>query len=360
MKIGIITLPFNHNYGGTLQCYALMTVLKEMGHNVCYINRELKIEGNIIKKIWYKYIRYFLNIESIRFIKSHIFPRTKSITSYLETEKLISDMNFDCLIAGSDQIWRLDYIKNIEQEAFLFFPNLKIKKISYAASFGTGTINIPSHLDWVKNALKDFDYISVRELSGINIIRKIAHVPAVCVLDPTLLLDRNKYIELASISKKDIKGKIGLYVLDDDKLKRKVVEYVSLLIKKDCYRINGEPCYPSINPISLYKMRFRSMYDWIKRMQTADFIITDSFHGMVFSIIFEKQFLVIGNYTRGMDRFNSLLSQLGIENRLINSIDDIEGIVTNTIDYKKLRNKLEELKMYSYSFIESALKSHES
>lgn len=358
MKIGIITLPLNHNYGGTLQCYALMNVLKGLGHTVVYIDLKFGLSNNLLKKIWNKTILTWINYNSIRFINKFIVPKTEPCINYKQTEIILKNNRFDYIIVGSDQVWRLEYMKGIEKEAFLYFPKLHFKRVSYAASFGVDNYCLANDApEWLINALLQFKTISVRESSGISTVKQVSSVlDPVCVLDPTFLLDKEMYYCLANRSHKDYSNLITSYILDETPCKNEIKDYVSKTLHKNIISLNGKKYRPTLNPCKLYRMRFRPIYDWIKGIQTSDFVVTDSFHGMVFSILFEKQFLVIGNKDRGMTRFTSLLHQLDLDDRLVNSLYEAQQSMRSSfINYSFVNMRLEKLKKYSLSFLYNSL-----
>lgn len=218
MKIAIITLPLHINYGGILQCYALQTVLQRMGHEVHILNkprygRLYLVE--FIKSYLSSLYKLFVNkknggdIVSIydnlyeyeyisKDIKSFIRKNINTYTKRNWNQKVIS--KFDVFIVGSDQVWRPLYTPLIERMFLSFTEGYHVKRLSYAASFGIDNISEFSD-DKLKKCsllLKQFDAVSVREKSGIELCKKYFGIDARQVVDPTLLLVAEDYYNLFS------------------------------------------------------------------------------------------------------------------------------------------------------------------
>ncbi len=273
----------------------------------------------------------------------------------------LNDNDYDAIVVGSDQVWRKIYfvpmwLKQPMENAFLSFAKgWNIKRISYAASFGTD--------DWeytekqtrlCKEAIKKFDAISVREANGVKLCKQYFDADALHVLDPTMLLAADDYIELfkqKQTPKSD--GTLLNYVLDE-------TDELNHLIKKVAKDKNIKP-FAVNNPFAgdhtkpLDQRVMQSVETWLRGFYDADFVITDSFHACVFSIIFKKQFVVVGNKSRGMARFESLLKTFGLGDRLVDEKTDIAALPP--IDYDSVYQKYDELKDKSRSFLENALKS---
>ena len=356
MKIGILTLPFNNNYGGYLQAYALMTVLKQMGHHVELIyrrqnRRPLKwqiqyfIKNTIKILLGRKHVSLIPNQEKelrakgklmMTFVDNHIIPRTKPLYSS-SALKQYANNRYDAIIVGSDQVWRPDYVPNIE-DFFLTFLSDKTKRIAYAASFGTDT---PSYTNIEKEecgkGIELFDLITVREKSAIQIINDfewICRKGPIQVLDPAFLLPKNHYVSLIISKQSNMKGKIFCYILDSNGYIKNIVSKVCCMLRKESSdfldeenRKKGDCLFPSIEL-------------WLSYFRDADFVVTDSFHGTVFSIIFNKPFIVYLNEERGISRFSSLLSMLGLNGRIIHSANDIEKSSILSIDWDNVNTIL--------------------
>lgn len=372
MRIGILTLPLHHNYGGILQAYALHTVLQRMGHEAFFIFQEKKY-----RLPWWKYplaygkrilFRYILGRKDI-----HIFQerRLKEQDVVIEqnirkfTAKYIApyilkcsvkemQKQLDAIVVGSDQVWRPRYMPNITKAFLDFAINWNIKKISYASSFGVDTWEY-SRLKTreCRKLIKYFNDISVREVSGIYLCEKYLKCKAIQVLDPTLLLTKDNYIKL--ITKRTDEKKISYYLLDVDSKKKNFLKNISLFFKISQIEEIGNSKTENLN-LPLNKRIAPYIESWIESYVNSSFIITDSFHGCVFSIIFHRPFIAILNPLRGNSRMESLLELLDLSNRIIGNIDQFETEkLRNKIDWKNVDDKLNIEKKKSISFLKQSL-----
>lgn len=385
MKIAILTQPLSNNYGGILQAYALQTVLKAMGHEPIMLNRILNYPPldviiartlSFCKCVVRKYILneknvnlasplgeyYFIDktlahddSELKRFVHQNI-NQTKPMRSSWQLKVYIGFHRVNCFIVGSDQVWREDYSPCITDYFLGFLPkHNNAKKIAYAASFGVEYNPISSEkLKICTKLAQRFDAISVRERSGKRLVRDLFHGEANLVLDPTLLLNAAHYRSL--INKKDIRNSgVVKYVLDDSGDKDKITNVVLNRLNLPCTELHLFPAQCKCK-----EKKLASVSQWLAAFSGADFIVTDSFHGCVFSIIFEKPFVAIGNSERGISRFQTLLGSLGLENRLVLSLDDFmlrkEALLMTKPDFATAVLKSEVLVKDSLNFLRNALK----
>ncbi len=374
MKIGIYTLPLNYNYGGLLQAFALQTVLQRLGHDVVIIDRPLhtvepfyKRPREKVKRFVRRYllhdksVRVFLENEEAK-VYSEISQNTQRfIDHYLNTRKAtdthqLSETDYDAIIVGSDQIWRCAFhdTKRKLYDAYLEFAEnwTHLKRISYAASLGTDEWEYPKDkAKRCKLLLEKFDAISVREASGVSLLKQHFGVKATHVLDPTLLLSSSDYIKIFEEAHTPAsKGNMMVYVLDDDASKQKFVEEYEKKLHLTAFRVNSQA--DNINlPVSL---RIQPPLDqWLRGFQDAQFVVTDSFHACVFSMLFGKPFVAIGNKNRGLSRFESLLQTFGLCDRLV-STDKGEVYIPKS-DVSLVQVKLKQLRMQSLQYLTSAL-----
>jgi hypothetical protein len=220
---------------------------------------------------------------------------------------------------------------------------MNIKRIAYAASFGKDDLSeyTSKLIKYTAKLAKQFDAISVREDSGVFLCEKFWNVDAVHLLDPTLLLDKDDYIQLVEQDSKNIipsQSNLFVYILDRTTEKRQIVNSVSSALYLSAFEILPEDISTLKDLKNLKKHTFPSVTQWLQSFIDAEFIVTDSFHGTVFSIIFNKQFAVLPNQRRGITRIESLLKLLEIENRVISSLDF--AITMPPIDYKKINDIL--------------------
>lgn len=370
MRVGIVTLPFHTNYGGILQSFALLSVLKRMGHEpevLCskrytfryYIIFPLAVIKRILKIIFlHKHISalkspYQLHAtETDKFIKRHIKIRKTG------NWKRFPVNNYGAVISGSDQIWRPEYSVPIEH-GFLDFTNESdILRISYAASFGTKECPLNHRqLEQCRPLLNKFKAVSVREHSGVDICRTEFNIKACQMPDPTLLLDKNDYVRLIQSGKtKPSNGELMTYILDETPEKSDFIERLAAENNMRISSFREKEDYLNEN-ICLREKIHPSIEQWLRGFIEASFIITDSYHGCIFSIIFQKQFIAIGNEGRGLDRFHSLLNTFGLSNRLLTSIADFrpEMVKDDIIDYEKVSAILTQEKKRGIKFLQDNL-----
>lgn len=351
--IGIITQPLGYNYGGILQNYALQQVLKRMGYNSITIDNTYR----------YNYMRYVFSriltaIYKI-FLKKRPFPpkplkgrSIPNVTGQFIYERIniakasdglsiktINKYKISTIIVGSDQVWRPAYNRNIYNMYLDFVPR-KCKKIAYAASFGTNVWEYNKEdTENCTHLLNSFNGVSVRERSGVELVRKYLHYDfAEQVLDPTLLLEKSDYLMLCQGNGIDSSKYLCAYILDMTENKK---TYIEDFAKKRGLKVRF---------FSAHDKMVLSVEDWLSNFRDASFVITDSFHGTVFSIIFEREFIVLPNNERGKDRFESLLSSLDLLDRM-----SVLEVCSNSIDWNAVKNKLECLRKTSYSFLKAYL-----
>lgn len=375
MKIAIMTQPLGRNFGGMMQAFALQRKLSQMGHEVRTIDRYsvvnknyryyariiynslLKLLGkrkspvNINKHIDYIFSsgRYFVknNIN----VSESIFDNNQLVNHFKENA-------YDVTIVGSDQTWRPRYSPNIYNYYLDFLEsNSKIRKISYASSFGVDYWEYSSEeTAKCKSLVQRFDAVSVREESGINLCREYLNIDATCVLDPTLLLNKQDYISLLGDVNTKNEG-VYTYWLDKSDEKLKLTHAVSSIMNTYNFKCQANNSLTDENVGNIDDFKMPKVTDWLSGFANAEFILTDSFHGMVFSIIFEKQFFVVVNKERGAARFESLLSKLGLLERMIDQPEKFYNFNSiSKIDYSEVSARLAVLRESSIDFLSVSLR----
>lgn len=330
-KVAILTQPLGANYGGILQAFALQYVLREMGHQPITIDRRgsqdrLRALASLAKGglLWMagrqRRVRRWPSPKESevicrhtnRFVSEHIttsvpISTTDQLRSYAEEE------GFDAYIVGSDQVWRKAYSPCMPNYFLDFLPEeSQAKRIAYAASFGIGTWEFTEAETQLYSRLaKRFDLISVREDSAVDLCREHLGVDAIHVLDPTMLVDMSVYEELAmSKYANPSKGDLFCYILDRTLEKSRLVRETAEERGLTPFEILPRE-YRNLPPgADLSTVVMPPVEQWLRSFMDAKFVITDSFHGTVFSILFEKPCIVIQNSSRGNDRFSSLLKML--------------------------------------------------
>lgn len=353
MKIALLNLPFDNNFGGNLQRYALITILKREGYDIEHINLRINYQlpfyklpysytKRLFKKIFLndKYpilLEQYYKKESIKknekaelFYQKYI-PHTQEITNKKKLSKL---SKYDVYIVGSDQVWRKAMTRQLGLSTFFFdfIKDNSVIKIAYGASLGSDKNELSlKEIKYLGKLYKQFKAVSVREHSAIQLLKGYQwNMPqAIQVLDPTLLLNKEDYINLIKVGKTNAcPGNLFCYILDNNKEKEKKIQEISI--------------QKSLKPFKLQLDGNVSIEQWLRSFQDAEYIITDSYHGLVFSIIFNKPFTLIKNEKRGNARFDSLLKTLEIP-------------TNDIIDWAKINTNIQKEKNKAMRFINAAL-----
>lgn len=374
MKIAILTQPLHTNYGGNLQNFALHKVLTDMGHEPVTIDRHHTVKlrtklklgyfKNLLmhflkgtpKPLWKSYFsskkeQAYLRQDITAFIDAYI-TKTPRLYSDKAVQAIFKENNFDAVIVGSDQCWRPMYSPNIYTYYLDFLKdNKEIKKLAYAASFGTDQWEYTEEQTArCKKLIQQFDLVTVREKAAVNLVTEKLNKDAEFVLDPTLLLSKEDYIELfVGKNLPDNKG-IYTYILDDSDWKTQVVETAKETLGLPQFSSQHDGTFDS-------NQKFPSIESWIKGFADADFVITDSFHGTVFSIIFNKPFISLVNVNRGASRFESILGEFDLMHRLASDFDQqhIEALIEEAIAYDGVNQKRDALRSHSKEVLKAAL-----
>lgn len=359
LKIGVITFHCSYNYGSALQAFALKSLLRENGYKVNIINFIYKKDFEQYRlfrtKLYYKNPKAFIsdilfyNKNKIRkdnfelFAKKYFNLTKKKYYNYKDIKELNSE--FDIFICGSDQIWNLDCTQGVEPAYFLKFVNKDKLKIAYAPSL--------AHVKFAKNydedlkkAINDLDYISVREESTLPLIQPLTEKKVSVVLDPTLLLDQKDY-ELIIDQNKNESEYIFVYMLE---YSVELVKYCNEFSSKKGIKV----IYIANNKFSGIKGEnaFGIGPDkFLKYIKEAKYVITNSFHATVFSIIFNKKFVTFTT-KRSSSRMVDLLDKLGIPECIYNENFNID----KDIDYDMVQKNLIDMRKTSLEYLSKALK----
>lgn len=361
MKIGILTVPFNNNYGGFLQAFALKKVLQDMGLEVVFINRRRNKNTNyrvIIKKALIKLGVCKDRIKELskyteQFKREYLYPMTEEYYTSEELKKCLN-YNFDAVIVGSDQVWRYKSAGDSIDDFFCnFLEGTNIPHFSYAASMGTDELEYPQNkMEICSQLLKGFKAISVREQSAKDILNTYFDAEDVqVVIDPTLLLDKQDYIDLFKNKyDKPQKPYVFTYVLDEKEELREAIDGFASKCGLDIVNLRAQT--GNLKEIKVIE----PVEKWLSALYYSDYVVTDSFHGVVFSIIFNKPFVVYGNMRTGISRLDYLLGQLGIRERLMSSCNELSSLLETSIDWETLNNRIDGKRESSFSFLKEALK----
>ena len=377
MKILVMSLPLHNNYGGFLQNFALCSYLKNSGHDVIscrwaesncgarlpnwrkpfvYLKRlikkqELRYEKRISKEYAVVNKHFFDFQEKYIPLSEEKFSNAKELLDFIKKYKI------EAVVIGSDQVWRKAYpsksilnkiIKtNVFPSLFTYFADFlptdsNVKILSYAASFGVDYMEYSEEeKQKILPLLSRFDKIGVREHSGKILINAgySWNLPVDSVIDPTMLLEVERYKKMIeSIGRFRFEKGIFSYVLDQSDAFPVIMDCVKTVL--NIQQVNTVFLGSSDPNVPVEKRILPSVEIWLKNIAEAEFVVTDSFHGTVFSILFNKPFLVVGNVGRGNARFESLLSLFGLENRMLSSENTVESIVKTPIDWNRVNDIL--------------------
>lgn len=359
MKIGLLSPHYAFNYGAVLQAFALKHFLRTNGYDAVILNRRPayqcaipSLRGRLARRIEEKAKQNSFGI----FEKKYLQPQTKPIISQDDWSNVSLD-TFGAIIVGSDQVWRDDYAFNsFGYNLFLdFLEGYDVKRISYAPSLGKESWQTsPKTEDRVKELLEQFSKISVREYSSINILKEKFGVEAQLVLDPTMLLNASDYRNIFSIPN-EAGNYLAAYILDYNKEFSYSLNDIARKLKLSVKCIGVPSPKTKIGKIISRFTPMPPVKQWLMNIANSKMVITNSFHGMVFSIIFRKQFIVFMNSERGAARFKSLLNMFGLQERLVVN-NNWEIVVHTEIDYSVLDALIEEWRKKSFLFLNEALK----
>ena len=308
-KVGIVTLNLHENIGGILQAFALQTKINSLGYDCEVIT--------------------WKDSRMLTFVNKNM--KIKLLNSYKDYNQ-IKESDYDIIITGSDQIWRKQFIAGNFKENYLFYPflgftnNWQITRASYAASIGvTGDsweFN-SEECSKINEMLKYFNGITVRELQSVEECKtkfKLTNIDQ--AVDPTMLLSMEQYTKLCS---KITENKIDIfaYFLDINSEKTKELNK-----------------YAETNGLTIKINKNTTIEDWLASFRDAKYIITDSFHGCMFSIIFNKPFICLYNKWRGGARFDSLITLLNNNENIIYSIGELINKKFRKYNYQRLSDKI--------------------
>lgn len=347
-KISILTFSLGDNYGAALQAYSLGEVLRRKGNKVTYIyltwsTWRYKILS-MVTPIHYKFNRF--RSKYLRYF-------SKKCKSFADLRAL-TDNPDDLYIVGSDQVWNPDITK--DKSLFYFFnflPN-NIKRASYAASFGVSEWKYAEQTDTIRDLLKKFSVVSVREESGIKICKETFDIPDVSkVLDPTLLLGDFKSL----IKPTKHRGKIISFLFHPSRDSYNLLEQLNNKMKKDVLIMDLPRMRFDLRQFKYGVSMFNSPEDWVSNISSAAFIVTDSYHCLVFSLIFRRQFVFIATNTSLLGRITTLLEPLGLSNRIYDSPECVfkNSIWQQEINYDYVHSRLDQMRSSSMSVLDKIL-----
>lgn len=332
---GILNFWFGSNYGAMLTCYALQQTINYLG----YVAR-------VINYIPDRYVAKFKNSLSDKFSSNYL-----KMTDLCHDKSDLRELNncADTFIVGSDQVWRHPYFWGLGGNIFqLNFADETKKKIAVAVSFGTDHYEGNySQTELTKYYVKRFDAISVREDDGVDVCQNTFGVSATHILDPVFLAEKKEWDCILKNAKNLKKDFACSYVLDRTDLSENLLEELkkrySNVIKMADGGHNGK----------------YSVEEWLYNIKECEFLITDSFHGVCFAIIFNKPFICVANKNRGYSRFKSLFKMFGLEGRCVDNHSKLQDLqkLFEPIDYDKVNQILDKEREASLNWLRKALQS---
>ena len=399
MKVAIVTLQLHTNYGGVLQAFALQRIIENLGNEVEIIQlgeilpepRGMNALRRILTRSFRKYVLGqrgveifrerringefpIVGVEFVRFFREYMNIR------YVSSFNEIGSDDYDAFVVGSDQVWRPKYNPNL-LHSYLDFTwadagrhdgsapaeaadgmsgGWNVRRLAYAVSFGSDVWEYPKALTRrARRLAARFDALSFRELSGVENAGKHLGVSSETVLDPAMLFDADEYVGLIRLRKGQCRGRrkdfsppleILEYILD------RTADTGALVT-----RLEGQLAMPArrfltANPRGRGEISLRvqpSVESWISGICGASYVITDSFHACVFSILFHRPFAVVGNRGRGLSRIEWLLGQLGLESRFVGNGDSLPG---QDMDWDDVDARLDRLRSESMDFLKKNLR----
>lgn len=321
-KVGIVTLHLNKNIGGCLQAYALQKTISKLGYDSDVITWDDKNNPQ----------------SHLDFVNKNIKVRMLDCNTKHST---IKESDYDIFVVGSDQIWRRQFDIGDHGQNYIKYPFLEFTKgwnkvrFSYAASVGVCGDRweyTDQDNNKLSSILTNYNGISVRESKSVDDFKLKLNIDAKWNVDPTMLLSREDYLQLADKDNKSVQ--IFTYILDKTESKSNIISNVASTLHMSTSASSN------------------NVGDWLAHFRDCNLVITDSFHGCIFSIIFNKPFLYFKNKFRGLDRFNTLEEKFNISNRCIedNFVWNSNFLLNPNIDYSAYIQD-------SLNYIESNLKS---
>lgn len=360
-RVGIITFHRSYNYGSVLQAYALQTYISERITQCKVIDYRLDSDfkhyklfrTELYRKQWKPFLSdcfYFRKNYKRKKNFEHFCDKYLKLTNqsfHTGDDLTVLNSDFDTYICGSDQIWNVHCTGKVIPDFFLSFTGQEKKKIAYAPSIADRSITT-EEMQEAKKYLQRFVAVSVREGTTARIIQPLCKKKVEVVLDPTLLLNKRNYEKLIEDSTLNTRSPyIFVYMLEGN---CELISYAKELSEKKGMRIkyiSKKNIFGTWKADNLYGT---SPSDFLKLIRDARYIVTNSFHATVFSILFEKQFCTFTTKDSG-SRMVDLLEQLNINNRLYGCGFGIDQV----IDYITVKSKLDNLRIPSYKFLEENL-----
>lgn len=366
LKIALITIHWANNYGASLQVFATVKTLSKYGEvsvidyrnsytskTMAWIRwgsdpRDILRIGKDLLRLFPRY-RVIKKFENFNYTYLNLTPPMENVEDFKKLAK-----EYDLFISGSDQIWNPKIVNEdavLDRRYFLDFV-IEKKKISYASSIGTYRYK-ESEIAQVVSLLNHYDFLSVREKDSSQYLSNLLNREVSHVLDPTLLHTKNEWLQFFDIQdNKDEKPYILVYASKKDPLLKQIVEEVTKQLDIRVITIDQDPF---TNFKNNRHIKDAGPDEFIKLFAQASFIITNSFHGTCFSINFNIPFIITPPPT-SINRIESLLTAVGVPNRITTDGTKLSELIENKIDFDMINQRLRALREASNQYLENALK----
>lgn len=351
--VGIVGVGVGANYGSVLTYYSLYKTVESFGNKVLMVSK-IGASANDPE---------LLNNHAADFARRHYN------LSKLYSQKTVQELNqiADTFVIGSDQVWNYGISQHFGKAFYLDFAADDKRKISYAASFGHEKDFSPAEeVPKISALMNRFNAISVREDSGVRILRDIYQIPGRQVAEPIFLTDTKEYLRLASESKRDVSEPYLLaYILDPTPEKNAAIAHVAqrlslkIRIILDAWQHLFQENKKKIDIEGAVVEEGIDTYDFLKLYSNCSYAVTDSFHGTAFALKFEKPFASIGNRRRGVSRFDSMFRLIGHKERFTLNAENIikrEEDFLRPLDYAPITAALEAHVADSKAWLKASLK----
>lgn len=370
MKVQLLTYHFSDNYGALFQAYALREWFLRKGIDASFINYHPRYveEGGAFDQLlnpkqWKKNLTIgYLKATHLYWTvfgsssQRRAFEDFRKMylgitgTRFFEGDDLATVVDADLLVCGSDQIWNPSVQKGLDPVYFLAFPGAeRTRRIAYAPSFGRSTLDTAYHAEAAR-LIVQLDAISVREQSGVEIVEQLTGRPAVCVPDPTILL--GDFTNLLGPAEPAQAPHVFCYALRTDAVIREVAQRAADMA--------GAQLISPVSPRQRWKVIGKGIelgpVEWLRRLNQASMVVSNSFHGVALSIILNKPFLAValpGKKGALNERVRNLLEQTGLLGRVVESVEAtaVDRVLEVPIDWAQVNQRLEKMREHGSEYL---------
>ena len=368
MKIGIFTFHRATNYGALLQAYALQKVINNLGYDVQIVDYKcgqvgklfLSLDGpNFTTKFHQILYNCYLFLQlPFRLRRRNVYTGfTKKYMKLSNQDFNLSENEWGCFVMGSDQVWNICLTGGYDKYFYGEFPVAKgTRKVGYAVS---ASENLQESMGDVRcqNALKNFDAIGCREKELLDAIKDIVTCPTALVIDPTLLGGRPVFEGLKTDKYKKAKPYLLVYQMNTSK-DLEIQSLAQKIAQEKGWDVREIPSILNYKKMMLQKgwNQWTTPVEFVDLFRNAQFVLTTSFHGLAFSLIFNRPFYQYSINEKIDARADDLLHNVGLTDRKIKDASDVNYNCLTTIDWDKANRALEELRNKSLAFLMASIK----